>query len=63
MALEFLRRDDALKDHQLIGEGHFGTEAPCVIYEKRPVRDPSGGAVEGLYSAWITLNNPAQYNS
>jgi 6-oxo-cyclohex-1-ene-carbonyl-CoA hydrolase len=25
--------------------------------------DPQGNEVEGLYSAWITLNNPKQYNS
>ena len=25
--------------------------------------DPAGNVVEGLYTAWITLNNPKQYNS
>ncbi len=34
-----------------------------VLYEKRPARDASGESIEGLYNAWITLNNPAQYNS
>lgn len=63
MALEWLRRDNELKDHQLLGDSHFGTEAPSVIFEKRPVTDPQGKAVPGLYSAWIILNNPAQYNS
>jgi 6-oxo-cyclohex-1-ene-carbonyl-CoA hydrolase len=63
MALEFLRRDDELKDHGLIGEQYFGTEPPTVSYQKRPVTDPAGKAAEGLYGAWITLNNPAQYNS
>ncbi|GAB4440335.1 MAG: hypothetical protein OHK0026_06400 [Rhodocyclaceae bacterium] len=63
MSLEFLRRDDALKDHGLIGGQHFGSEPPCVRYEKRPIADASGKPVEGLYSAWITLDNPAQYNS
>jgi 6-oxo-cyclohex-1-ene-carbonyl-CoA hydrolase len=33
------------------------------MYEEKPILDPSGKPVEGLYSAWITLNNPAQYNS
>jgi len=33
------------------------------VYEKRPVLDEAGNEVEGLYTAWITLNNPAQYNS
>jgi hypothetical protein len=42
---------------------HFGTTAPCTMYEEKPILDPSGKPVEGLHSAWITLNNPAQYNS
>jgi len=33
------------------------------MYEKRPLKDPNGNVVEGLYVAWIILNNPAQYNS
>jgi 6-oxo-cyclohex-1-ene-carbonyl-CoA hydrolase len=38
-----------------------GTEA--VRYEKRPARRPDGGEVPGLYDAWITLDNQAQFNS
>ena len=63
MALDWLRRDDELKDHQLVGDQYFGADAPSIIYEKRAILDASGKAVENLYSAWITLNNPAQYNS
>jgi len=33
------------------------------MYEKRPLKDPGGKVVEGLYVAWIILNNPDQYNS
>src|SRR5512141_1482697 len=48
-----------LKDHDLApsiaGEG--------VRYEKRPARGPDGREVAGLYNAWITLDNPGQYNS
>jgi 6-oxo-cyclohex-1-ene-carbonyl-CoA hydrolase len=33
------------------------------MYETRPILDPSGKPVNGLYAAWIILNNPAQYNS
>ena len=33
------------------------------MFEKRPILDPSGNPVEGLFSAWIILNNPMQYNS
>jgi 6-oxo-cyclohex-1-ene-carbonyl-CoA hydrolase len=34
-----------------------------VGWEKRPVKHLDGKPVEGLYNAWITLNNPAQFNS
>ncbi len=63
MALEWLRRDDELKDHALLGEEHFGSAPPSVIYERRAVVDPRGAAVPGLFAAWIVLNNPSQYNS
>ena len=63
MALDWLPRDNEIKDHALLGEEHFGTEAPSVLFEKRPVTDPQGNVVPGLYAAWIILNNPKQYNS
>ncbi len=63
MALEWMPRDDESKDHLLHTDVHWGTEAPCVVYEKKPIVDPKGNVVEGLYSAWIRLNNPKQYNS
>ena len=63
MSIDWLPRDQEVKDHSLIGSEHWGTEPPCTVYEKRPVTDPGGNPVEGLYSAWITLNNPRQYNS
>ena len=63
MALDWLPRDHEIKDHDLWGDEFFGTEPPCVKYEKRPVVDPEGKPVEGLYSAWVILNNPRQYNS
>ncbi len=63
MALEWLPRDDEIKDHDLWGDEHFGVEPPCVMYEKKPIVDPQGNTAEGLYSAWVTLNNPRQYNS
>ena len=34
-----------------------------ILYELRPVLDPAGTPVKGLYNAWITLNNPKQFNS
>ncbi|HMM55351.1 MAG TPA: 6-oxocyclohex-1-ene-1-carbonyl-CoA hydratase [Candidatus Desulfobacillus sp.] len=63
MALEWLRRDNELKDHQLFDNSHFGKDAPTIIYEERPITDEKGARVDGLYSAWIWLNNPGQYNS
>jgi 6-oxo-cyclohex-1-ene-carbonyl-CoA hydrolase len=65
MALEWLPREHEIKDHYLWGEEHFGSmdKPPCVVYDKRPILDPQGNPVEGVYSAWIWLNNPAQYNS
>ncbi len=36
---------------------------PGVKLEKRPARCFGGHALDGLYNAWITLDNPKQYNS
>ncbi|MEW6351134.1 MAG: 6-oxocyclohex-1-ene-1-carbonyl-CoA hydratase [Thermodesulfobacteriota bacterium] len=63
MALEWLPREENQKDHILIGSENWGTEAPCTVYEKKPLTDPNGKVIEGLYVAWIRLNNPNQYNS
>ncbi len=64
MALDWLPRDNEIKDHQIYGDEHFGTESPCTVYEKKPLINPeTGETVDGLYSAWITLNNPGQLNS
>lgn len=48
----------ALKNHDLVA-----TDFTEILYEKRPCLDKSGAAVEGIFNAWIILNNPAQYNS
>jgi len=63
MALEWMPREDEAKDHLQHSDMHWGTEAPCVVYEKRPLKDPKGNVVKDLYTAWIRLNNPKQYNS
>jgi 6-oxo-cyclohex-1-ene-carbonyl-CoA hydrolase len=63
MALEWMPRDNELKDHALFGDQYFGTEAPCTVYEKNPLLDPQGNPVDDLYVATIRLNNPKQYNS
>ena len=65
MALDWMPRDNEMKNHMLHTDAHWGTDAdaPCVVYEKRPLTDPKGTEVDGLYVAWIRLNNPKQYNS
>ena len=63
MSLDWLPRDNEIKNHALFGSEHWGTDAPCTVYEKRPVLDAGGKPVDGLFTAWVTLNNPAQFNS
>lgn len=63
MTLDWLPHDDQLKDHDLWGNEFFGTDPPCTTYELRPILDQDGRAVQNLFSSWITLNNPKQYNS
>ena len=48
-----------LKSHTLVPEGNY----TLIGYELRPARDPSGRPVDGLFNAWIILNNPVQLNS
>jgi len=50
---------ETLIDHNL-------TDAPMdagVLYEMKPAKTPGGNEIPGLFNAWITLNNPAQFNS
>ncbi|TVO70950.1 6-oxocyclohex-1-ene-1-carbonyl-CoA hydratase [Sedimenticola selenatireducens] len=46
-------------DHNLVPELSF----EGLLVEKRPAKRRDGTVAEGLYNMWITLNNPAQYNS
>jgi 6-oxocyclohex-1-ene-carbonyl-CoA hydrolase len=51
------------KEHMLVAE-HVRKEASKrILYEKRPVKDAAGKPVAGLFNAWITLDNPTQFNS
>jgi 6-oxo-cyclohex-1-ene-carbonyl-CoA hydrolase len=61
--LSWLPRESGIKNHHLWSEEHFSSDAPGVMFEKRPILDPSGNPVDGVFSAWIILNNPMQYNS
>lgn len=47
-----------LKDHNLVQ--HKFTE---ILFEKKPCLDEEGKNISGLYTSWITINNPKQYNS
>jgi 6-oxocyclohex-1-ene-carbonyl-CoA hydrolase len=47
------------KDHNLVHDFKFTQ----VNYELKPCLDQQGKPVEGLYNAWIILNNPEQFNS
>ncbi len=47
------------KDHNLVPDFKF-TE---IKYQLKPCIDPKGQPVEGLYNAWIILDNPQQLNS
>ncbi len=48
------------KDHDLVPAS---TTHAGVLYERRPCKDREGNDVEGLYTAWIILDNPQQLNS
>jgi 6-oxo-cyclohex-1-ene-carbonyl-CoA hydrolase len=48
-----------LNDHNLVPE----QIVPGVLFEKRPAKRRDGSIAEGIYNAWITLDNPKQFNS
>jgi 6-oxo-cyclohex-1-ene-carbonyl-CoA hydrolase len=48
-----------MKDHNLVETKEYKD----IIVEKRPLKNYKGEAVDGLYNAWILLNNPQQFNS
>ena len=53
------RAPAAMKDHDLAPL----TGGAGVRFDKRPARTPEGREVPGLFNAWITLDNPSQFNS
>jgi 6-oxo-cyclohex-1-ene-carbonyl-CoA hydrolase len=48
-----------IKDHRLAPM----PDGVGVRFERRPARRPDGTEVAGLFNAWITLDNQAQFNS
>jgi len=63
MSLDWLPKDNKIKNHDLWRDEYFSRDPPSVLYELRPVVDNEGNKIKGLNSAWIILNNPDQYNS
>ena len=55
--------NQAPKDHALIPAALWQEVCKGVRYEKLPVLGSDGKPVGGLYNAWITLDNPSQFNS
>jgi 6-oxo-cyclohex-1-ene-carbonyl-CoA hydrolase len=51
------------KQHTLVSEQVRKAAGEGVRFEKRPVIGGDGKPVGGLFNAWITLDNPAQFNS
>jgi 6-oxo-cyclohex-1-ene-carbonyl-CoA hydrolase len=51
------------RDHNLVAEEIRLTVSRGVRYEKRGAKGQDGKPVAGLYNAWITLDNPEQFNS
>ncbi|MBT5265752.1 MAG: 6-oxocyclohex-1-ene-1-carbonyl-CoA hydratase [Rhodospirillaceae bacterium] len=49
--------------HDLVPEKAREQISDKVSYELRPAKGPDGSIADGLYNAWITLNNPTQFNS
>jgi len=64
MSVEAVRAtaETIAKDHGLVAP-HVWQASKGVRYEKCPVKGEDGGPVTGLYNAWITLDNPSQFNS
>jgi 6-oxo-cyclohex-1-ene-carbonyl-CoA hydrolase len=50
------------KDHGLVAPQVWQANKG-VRYEKRTVKGEDGKPVAGIYNAWITLDNPSQFNS
>lgn len=51
--------DRPLQNHELAPDAVFTQ----VRYERKPCRTRDGADVPGLYSAWITLDNPDEHNA
>ncbi|MCP4091979.1 MAG: 6-oxocyclohex-1-ene-1-carbonyl-CoA hydratase [Planctomycetes bacterium] len=50
---------NAFANHELNPQGEYSE----ILFERKPLLNADGEVVEGLFNAWIALNNPRQYNS
>jgi 6-oxo-cyclohex-1-ene-carbonyl-CoA hydrolase len=53
----------SLNDHNLVPDAAREQVTDGIVLEKRAARRPDGSPAAGLYNAWITLDNPRQFNS
>ncbi len=53
----------SLNDHNLVPGAVREQVGQGVIYETRAARRRNGSPAAGLYNAWITLDNPRQFNA
>jgi 6-oxo-cyclohex-1-ene-carbonyl-CoA hydrolase len=51
------------RPHDLVPDKEREAVSDKVLYELRPALRPDGSEANGLFNAWITLNNPSQFNS
>ena len=66
MALDWIPRapKDEIHNHRITSDERLQRpEPPRTTYELRPLLDLDGNEVKDLYVAWVTMDNPAQYNS
>jgi 6-oxo-cyclohex-1-ene-carbonyl-CoA hydrolase len=60
LAVAKATKPSTLTDHNLVANAVI---PPGVLYEKRPAKRADGSVVEGLYNAWVILDNPKQLNA
>ena len=56
-------QESEFKDHNLVTDLVRETVSKGVHYDKHSVKGIDGKPVAGLFNAWITLDNPGQFNS
>jgi 6-oxo-cyclohex-1-ene-carbonyl-CoA hydrolase len=60
LAVAAATKPAVLTDHNLVPDAAI---APGVLYEKRPAKRADGSVAEGLFNAWVILDNQKQLNA